>query len=258
MARKTVNEVYQTLLQRVHEDDIASQQYYLSMVESHRNISVEYLLQRGCLFIPNNDYIRHYLGDDANTWGCELYYDEVCLWTLYCMIPILDLAEEVVGFTGWDAQHKYMELTGEAVGLSMYKVSSTSVFARDKFFLTDVPLLRKMFDHRVMFVTDGVFDSVALNYRGIPAIALLGSTFSREVLYFLRWYDAVYVCADNDDAGVKLYRRLARALPNVYRVVQSKTKDIEEFLRSEGLDGPRTARLLEEVHRPKNSDLYLK
>lgn len=258
MARKSLHEVYHTLLDRVYTDDIESQMYYQDVVQTHRNISVDYLQQRGCLFIPNNEYIRHYIGEDANTYGCELYIDETCLWTLFFLIPILDLAEDVVGLVGWDLQNKYLEASGAEQGLPMYKVSSKNVFAREKFFLADIPLLKKTFDTRTIFITDGVFDSMALNYRGIPAIALLGSTFSREVLFFLRWYNHVYVCADNDAAGVSLYRKLSRALPRVHRVIQSGAKDIEEFLRSEDLNGPRTMALRAVLGENRQGDLYLR
>lgn len=258
MAKKTFNEVYKRLVDAVYSDDLNSQRYYMSMVEDHRHIPVDYLLERGCLFIPNNDYIRYYLGEEANTFGCELYQDEKCLWTLYLLLPVMDLAGDVVGLTGWDAQHKYQEITEGTWGLSMYKVSSKNVFQREKYFLSDIPLLKRTFDKRVIFITDGVFDSVTLNYRGIPALALLGSTFSPENLYFLRWYKRIYVCADNDAAGLKLYNMLKKAVPGVHRVIQGQTKDIEEFLRQDGKDGPITQQLLNAVNNDIGGDIILK
>lgn len=258
MAKKTLHELYTRLTDLVYEDDLDSQRYYLSVIESQRQIPVDYLLSRGIVFIPNNDYIKHYIGADANAFGCELYASETCLWTLYATIPIMDLAEDIVGLVGWDAYHKFQELEGEATGLSMYKVSSKHVFPREKYFLTDVPLLKKTFESRTLFITDGVFDSIALNYRGIPALALLGSTFSPEILYFLRWYNKIYICADNDDAGLKLYKRLQKSAKGVYRVLQGKTKDIEELLRSDGKDGPITQQLLSALSSDVDGDIILK
>ena len=257
MAKKTLHELYTRLVSEVYEDDIESQRYYLSVIETQRNISVDYLLERGFLFIPNNDYIRHYLGADCLTFGSELYAGESCIWTLFATIPIMDLSQDVVGLVGWDALNKYKESQGESLGLPMYKVSSKHVFPRDKYFLTDVPLLKRTFAHRTIFITDGVFDSVALNYRKIPAIALLGSTFSPEILYFLRWYKHIYVCADNDSAGLKLYNRLRTALPGVHRVVQGKSKDIEELLRGEDVNGSVTKQLLSALGNPVGADIIL-
>lgn len=245
MAKYTLNEAYKTLIEKVHQDDLVSQNYYLSAIAEMRNISVSYLLSRGCIFIPNDGYIEHYLGRDAHTWGLEFYDGQRCLWNLYLTIPIQDLSETVVGLTGWDAWNKMQQLTGDAKDLTMYRVSSKNVFNRDKYFLSDIKLLRSTFSSRTIFVTDGVFDSIALNYRGIPAIALLGSTISKEVLYFLRWYDRVYVVPDNDSAGINLYNKMKRSLPHVYKVTQSRTKDIEELLRGEDLQGPVTTTLKE-------------
>ena len=258
MAVVSLSKVYSQLVTAVYEDDFASQKHYLSVVEEQRRIPVDYLVNRGCLFIPNNDYIHHYIGGDADAYGLELYNGDRCLWTLYVILPVTDLAGDVVGLVGWDALHKYQEQEEGATGLSMYKVSSKNVFRKEHFFLSDVGLLRQTFNDRTVFITDGVFDSVALNYRGIPALALLGSTFSAEVLYFLRWYKKIYVCADNDDAGLRLYRTLRKSLAGVHRVLQGKTKDIEELLRQDGKDGPITKQLLAAMKNQQGADIYLK
>lgn len=258
MASKTLNELYTTLLESVYADDLRSQRYYLSMVEDLRKISVDYLIDRGGMFIPNNDYIRHYLGADASTWGAGLYEGEYCPWALFVIFPIMDLVGDVVGIAGWDAQNKNKELTEGAVGLPMYKVSSKNVFSKEKYFLTDVGLLRSQFDKRAVFIVDGVFDSISLNYRGIPTVSLLGSMVSPEVLYFLRWYKHVYTIQDNDAAGNSLYLRLKRALPSVHRVFQNKTKDIEELLRSDGIDGPITRQIRGILVDTPRDDVYLK
>lgn len=246
----TLNELYQELLNKVFEDDLHSQQYYLKVVEDQRKISVDYLLSLGALFIPNNDYIYHYLGTKADSFRAGLYIRGVTPWMLCVVFPIRTLSGEIKGLTAWDAYNKYLEQSEDAVGLSTYRVSPVSIFPKDKFFLTDIKCLREHFNERVIFITDGVFDAISLNYRGIPAIALLGSTFSREVLYYLRWYRAIYVCTDNDKAGVVLYQRLKKAVPNVYRVVQGRTKDIEELLRYDGVDGVVTEQLRSLVKSP--------
>lgn len=258
MAGKSLHELYMRFVSDAYEDDMSAQRYYLSMIEEERKIPVEYLISRGMTFVPNNDYIRHYLGNDANTYGAELYIEDRCMWALYALIPVMDLSEDVVGLVGWDAQHKYQELVEGATGLPMYRVSSKNVFARERYFLADVPLLKQCFDQRVLFIVDGVFDSVSLNYRGLPAISLLGSTFSREVLYFLRWYKSIYVLCDNDAAGNSLLSKLRKSLPAVYRVSQNKEKDIEKLLRSDGADGPITQQLKEIIDMRPAWDVTLK
>ena len=227
-----LNEVYTEFYSKVVADDIQSQRHYLQVVETERGIPVDYLLRLGCLFIPNSEYIEHYLGEKAHDFRLGFYSHGKCLWDLNLLIPIHDLAQDVVGFVGWDLWNKFKEREDGQEGLSMYKVSPSSVFKRDRFFLSDVPLLKSTFDTRVIFVTDGVFDTLSLSYAGIPSIALLGSSFSREILYFLSWYDRVYVCADNDSAGLSLVRKLARSCSNVFRILQNKGKDIDDVLRN--------------------------
>lgn len=257
MANKSLNELYSQLVEAAYVDDEKSQRYYLSMVETHRHIPVDYLIKRGCLFIPNNDYILHYLGKDAMSYGAGLYDGERCNWTMFVLIPIVDLVGDIVGLVGWDFYNKHRELEEGEKGLPMYKVSSKLTFPREKYFLSDTKLLRDTFDKRVIFVVDGVFDSIALNSRGIPAISLLGSTISPEILYYLRWYKNIYTLQDNDSAGSKMYQRLSKALPRVNRVFQNQTKDIEELLRSEPADGPITTQLLHLVDCPVEDDYYL-
>lgn len=252
-----LHELYTELWEKVVEEDLETQRYYLGMVEEHRKISVDYLLQLGAMFIPNNEYIHHHLGDKVHSSNCGLYYQESCPWTLFVLIPIRDLSGEVVGLVGWDAYNKYKEMSEGAQGLVSYKVSAKSVFSREKFFLADIDVLKNEFDKGAIFVTDGVFDTVALNYRGLPSIALLGSSFSPEVLYFLSWYSHIYVCADNDRAGLALYSKLSKALRGVHRVVQARTKDMEELLRYDGTDGPITSQLRALINNPINGDLIL-
>ena len=256
MESKTLNSLYSDLVSRAYEEDYDVQREYLSVIEDQRKIPVEYLMYRGALFIPNNEYIRYFLKSDADNYSCDFYRNDNCQWTLFITFPIQDLSAETVGLVGWDVQNKYLELTGQAQGLPMYKVSPKSVFAREKYFLSDVSLLQRTFDSRVIFITDGVFDSISLNFREIPAISLLGSTFSREILYFLQWYKTIYVVSDNDPAGQVLYKRMKRILPNVHQIKQNKTKDIEELLRTDS--GVITKQLVSLVKNPVPDDIIIK
>lgn len=254
---ETLHELYSSLNSLVVSDDINSQLYYLGMVEEHRHIPVDYLIELGVMFIPNNEYIRYYLGNRLDGSNVGLYYGDNCAWTLFVTIPIRDLSGTICGIVGWDAYNKYKSITEGQQDLPSYKVSHKSVFPREKYFLGDIECLKRNFDSRVVFVTDGVFDALSLSYRNIPAVALLGSSFSSELLYFFSWYKVIYICADNDEAGNKLYERLRRANSNVYCVRQNKTKDIEELLRTDGKDGPITRQLKSLVVSPVRSDVML-
>lgn len=226
-----LNSIYNKLLEEVHGDDMDSQMHYLGIVAELRQLPIQYLLDFGILFIPNNDYIKHYIGDDPRLYSTGLYSGDRCNWNLYVTIPVRDLTGKIVGLTGWDMYGKLQEGSGGERLESAYKVSSRDVFDRHKYPLTDVNLLRFAFDKRIVCVTDGVFDTLSLCSRGIPSMALLGSTYSPELLYMFRWFRKVFVCADNDEAGTSLYKHLTRSLPNVCRVTQSLGKDIDDYLK---------------------------
>lgn len=249
-------QLYEKFLTSVWETDADIQRRYLKIVEEHRNIPVDYLESLGTVFIPNNDYITYFCGRVATCPEYDLYsQDGICYWTHFVIIPIRNLAGEICGIVGWDAENKYKEVYKGAEGLPMYRVSNTTVFPKDKFFLSDIKVLHRTFSNRIVCVTDGVFDTVALNWRDIPSIALLGSNFSKEVLFFLRWYKTVYVVTDNDHAGVTLYQKLSKSLPNVRRITQDKCKDIEEYLRDDGIAGVKTTTLKRLL--PLGSDISL-
>lgn len=255
---ETLDSLYSELFEAVMLDDLASQRHYMQVVETQRKIPMDYLFSLGALFIPNDEYIHHYLGDKVYSSNAGLYYNELCPWLMHVIFPIRNLIGETVGIVGWDAHAAYEKQVHGVEGKAMYRVSAKSVFARDKYFLSDINCLKHNFDSRVVFVTDGVFDCITLNYRNIPTIALMGSSFSREIIYFLSWYKHVYLCADNDNAGLMLYNKMKKALPNVHRVIQNKTKDIEELLRTDGKDGPITAQFLDLMKNPIKDDISLK
>ena len=240
------NDAYSRFMSMAWESDSVEQEEYLrTVVGNIRKIPVEYLKKQGILFIPNNEYIKYFIGNIAQSRDLNLYSEDGnCLWTHCVVLPIRNLIGEIVGITGWDAGNKYLEILDGSIALPMYKVSNKNVFDKEKYFLCDTDVLRESLGtHRSVCVTDGVFDTVALNARGIPSIALLGSSYSQEVLAFLKFFDVVYIAADNDSAGVRLYKQLKASVPNTYRISQDRCKDIEEFLRDDGIDGPMTTRI---------------
>lgn len=252
---KSFHDVYTNLLNKLYQDDIQSQRYYLQFVADNRQIPIDYLLKRKAVFVPNDNYLHYYGGDEILNPNYDLYFDRSCKWTHFLLIPIQDLSKNIVGVVGWDINHKARAEDGEK-GLEMYRTSSKIVMNKIHHFLTDVDVIESTFNKGVLFVVDGVFDAVSLNSIGIPAIALLGSNTSTTLYYFLRWYSYIYVIPDNDSAGSNLLKRLKQAVPNVHGVFQSKTKDIDELLKLK----PDTTKkqLFSLMSDPIPGDVYLK
>lgn len=254
---EVVDRAYRELLDSVYSQDFDTQYEWLQVLVSSRNISAEYLMKRGCMFIPNGEYVRYHIGQLADNELSGFYFNSQSIWQLCYIFPVTSLAGKIAGIVGWDAYNKYRVEKGEELGLPMYKVSNKGIFNRDAYFMTDVDLVKGQFcsgGPKVIFVVDGVFDGVSLCEKGVPTICLLGSTVSREVLYFLSFFDYVYVLHDNDEAGVQLYKKLKRVQRNVFAVRQPYAKDIEEYLR---IDASAKDKLLELVEHPIKSDIRL-
>lgn len=240
------------LIERIYADDMESQDYYLNLLGQAREIPLDYLKSLGAFFVPNNDYIKYYGGNDSLNPDFDLYTYGQCLWTHFLVIPVKNLSGKICGFVGWDANNSLKKAEGIATDLSTYRVSNKRVFDKNHYFLADVKVLEENYHNGVLFVVDGVFDSLSLNCRGIPAISLLGSYPSALHYYFLHWFSHIYVITDNDKAGCDLYRWIHRAIPRTRRITQTGCKDIDAFLKQ--YPGIAERELFEILRNPLNRD----
>lgn len=218
------------LISSIYSDDLSSQEYYLKYVAAIRKVPIDYLKKIGAFFVPNNEYIAHYGGVHAYKREYDIYYDGVCAWTHFLVIPIRSLSGTIYGFVGWDMNNSLKKEQGEQ-DLPTYRTTRKSTFNKNNFFLTDPEVIRNTFDSSTIFIVDGVFDVLSLLSRGLPAISVLGSYPGPIHFYFLHWFEHIYVISDNDEAGYKMYRRIHSAIPRTVRILQSKTKDIDDFLK---------------------------
>jgi len=91
--------------------------------------------------------------------------------------------------------------------------------------------------HRVktsneVYVVESSFDAIRLDQCGMPAVATLGSMVSNFQIDLLRkYFNNVYVVADNDEAGGHMAERLQKSLGGVVSVVQldKQYKDIGDM-----------------------------
>ena len=238
----------QNLISKIYADDEESQEYYLNYVSSARKVPVSYLKSIGAFFVPNNDYIYYYGGKEATDINFDIYYSGVCMWTHFLIIPIKTFSGVIVGFVGWDMNNSLKKEQG-AVDLPTYRTSGKRVFDKNSYFLMDAEVIHRNFSKSTIFIVDGVFDAISLNYRGIPTISLLGSYPSSIQLYMLHWFKHIYVISDNDVAGYKMYVRIKTAIPRTVRIMQAKTKDIDDFLKSYSKEAEKF--LMDIITKPK-------
>jgi len=65
---------------------------------------------------------------------------------------------------------------------------------------------------QLLYLTDGVWDSIHANFKGLPTLSLLGSTLSKDHLKILRRFKQVILLQDNDRAGAALFQDLRKFL----------------------------------------------
>ena len=157
------------------------------------------------------------------------------------MFPIFDLRGNVVAFGGrilTDEKPKYIN-TGDTL---VYHKSS-GLFAMN---------FAKDSNSRQLILAEGYMDVIALHRAGFSnAIASLGTSLTEEQARIMRRYaDEVVICYDSDEAGQRATQRAIPILKNTGLLVKVITvpgnKDPDEFMKSQGKDGPlRFKQLLE-------------
>ena len=149
------------------------------------------------------------------------------------MFPIIDLRGNVIAFGGrimTDQQPKYLN------------TSDTPVFKKSEnlFSLNNA----KNAGSRTLMLCEGYMDVIAVTQAGFKnAVATLGTALTTEQAMLIKRYaDEVIICYDADEAGQKATARAIPILRNAGLLVRVLTipngKDPDEFIKSQGADGP--------------------
>ncbi|MBE6731654.1 MAG: DNA primase [Ruminococcaceae bacterium] len=158
------------------------------------------------------------------------------------MFPIIDLRGNVVAFGGrilTDQKPKYINTSDTPV----YK-KSQGLFAMN--------FAKNVQDGRLI-LAEGYMDVISLHAAGFTgAIASLGTSLTSEQAKIIaRYAKEVVICYDSDEAGQKAAQRAIPILRETGLLVKvlavPGNKDPDEFIRSNGKDGPaRFRQLLEQ------------
>ena len=149
------------------------------------------------------------------------------------MFPIIDLRGNVIAFGGrimTDQKPKYLN------------TSDTPVFKKSEnlFSLNNA----KSAGTRTLLLCEGYMDVISVNQAGFAnAVATLGTALTQEQAMLIKRYaDEVVICYDADEAGQKATARAIPILRGAGLPVRELTipngKDPDEFIRSQGADGP--------------------
>ena len=218
----------------VYENDLASQEKYMEIfAEEIRKCDKNILIDAGGVFIPNNEYMQMYFG--PITMIHDYSKAGVCNWLEAIVFPIRDITDEIVGIEGYFPLNKLHKENGETLFKYnfKYKVSDKSIFNSSLYFFGMKGIQRKALEDGYVILTDGTFDALSLTHIGYNALALLGSSVSKQQIAYLSMLDTVYLAVDNDRAGQDLLKYLKKNLPNVKGILFTKSKDVDDILKGE-------------------------
>lgn len=88
-------------------------------------------------------------------------------------------------------------------------------------------------------VTEGEIDAITASMCGLPAVGIPGASMWKPYFFrMLRWYDHVFVMADNDDtgAGMAFAEKVARSVKNVSIILMPEGHDLNSFYVMKGRD----------------------
>ena len=148
------------------------------------------------------------------------------------MFPITNFRSEVVGFGGRaleDYGPKYLNSSES----SIYKKNRTLYFLSN--FLRDIK------KNKFVIIVEGYFDVIAFNKLGYSNVASPSGTALtiQQLSQISKYTDEIYLCFDNDDAGIEATKRIVEIKNNISKDINLYTillpkeyKDISEFYES--------------------------
>ena len=148
------------------------------------------------------------------------------------MFPITNFRSEVVGFGGRaleDYGPKYLNSSES----SIYKKNRTLYFLHN--FLKDIK------KNNFVIIVEGYFDVIAFNKLGYSNVASPSGTALtiQQLSQISKYTDEIYLCFDNDDAGIEATKRIVEIKNNISKDINLYTillpkeyKDISEFYES--------------------------
>lgn len=220
-------------IKSVWQNDYRSQQKYLEIIAEARQTDAELLRKVDAFFVPNNEYLSSYFGEEIREAAYNCYdYDGLCKWSNNLIIPIYNLADEIVAFGGFNPLLYTKAHEDGAQGENYYQYSSKSVFRKGSYLYSPRGMQKKAILEQYAFVTDGIFDTISLAGAGFNAVSLMSSSVTVEIAVQLKMIGNILIVNDNDKAGLALQKKIKAVVPGAKAFVQGMTKDIDELLNS--------------------------
>lgn len=153
------------------------------------------------------------------------------------MFPIHNHSGNIVGFSGRSLSAKS--------DVKYLNTEATDIFKKEEIFYNFFRV-KDLVKNDSIYLCEGYMDVIALYRIGIKnAIALMGlnlSDFQIEELKEQKWLKKIYLCLDNDDAGINYSNKIAEKLLGkgfeiwFIKPYDKKYKDIDELVNNLGVE----------------------
>ena len=225
----------------------------------------------GMFYVPDDDYLRVVIGEEATRYGYGVYRSGLCTIAERVAIPMWTPSGQVIGFIGYsnsgtestveiedtagssigqsdleetdlfgdgsgketkeDYESEIIAATGRQAGVLKYLYPPSFVMSKGSYIYCHPDWIAKGLQDGYVCITDGIFGAIRLNQIGVNALSLCGSMLTEWHKLYLRMFDKVIVVYDNDNAGVRLAQTCCEKLNNCYRFSFTGFKDIDDFLK---------------------------
>jgi len=140
----------------------------------------------------------------------KAYYN---FFDCYFLFPFIDDSGNYFHIQGKSESRKYVNLTGKKV---LYPYG--------------YHILNELKSGEIIYLTEGLFDTLTLNNSGLKAIGVLGANQLKEhYKAILKPYNVVFI-GDNDKAGLKLENALKELIPKaIIKRLPIEYKDINDY-----------------------------
>lgn len=239
--------------QKLYQINLDAARYFFKSMSDLNNTGYKYLKNRGL----DNKVIKYFgLGYSRNDWHdlnnylLKKGYDQQNLIDAGLAIQTKNKKNYInrfrnrVMFPIFDHRGKVIAFGGRVLDESLpkYLNSSETILFNKRKNLYGLNFAKKNIKNDTLIIVEGYMDVISLFQYGIKnVVASLGTALTIEQAKLIKKYaNKVIVAYDNDEAGVKATLKAVEILNGVSLSVKvlnlGKSKDPDEYIRTEGLD----------------------
>lgn len=215
-------------VERIYDEDFESQRIFLTHIaENIRHMPVEEFYKRRMFFVPNDEYMVHFFGTEILSKKYDMYYDsKMCRYYKRLAMPIQNFNGEISAFCGYDDGSEY---GGE--NFIKYLYPGYSSLHKDRFLYIGRDEYVKAVQEDYIMLVDGMFDQVRLESFNFNAASIMSSNYTKYHQEYISVIKHKIVVPDNDEAGLKLARKIRESYPDAVIMYQTECKDIDQYLQ---------------------------